>query len=200
MLNILWGIMILAGIVTGALTGNMKAVSDAAIDSAGEAVTLCISMLGIMAMWTGLMNIAKKSGLMDSLNCALRPVLRFLFPDLPREHPANEFITSNMVANILGLGWAATPMGLKAMKELAAFDEGRRDLVPRGVASNEMCTFLIINISSLQLIPVNVIAYRSQYGSADPAAIVAPGILATAVSTVAAVIFCKIMCRKQTKN
>ena len=145
MLNILWGMMILAGIVTGALTGNMKAVSDAAIDSAGEAVTLCISMLGIMAMWTGLMNIAKKSGLMDSLNHALRPVLRFLFPDLPREHPANEFITSNMVANILGLGWAATPMGLKAMKELAAFDQERRHLVPRGVASNEMCTFLIIN-------------------------------------------------------
>lgn len=191
--------MILAGIVTGALTGNMKAVSDAAIDSAGEAVTLCISMLGIMAMWTGLMNIAKKSGLMDSLNHALRPVLHFLFPDLPREHPANEFITSNMVANILGLGWAATPMGLKAMKELAAFDQERRHLVPRGVASNEMCTFLIINISSLQLIPVNVIAYRSQYGSADPAAIVAPGILATAVSTVAAVIFCKIMCRKRKK-
>ena len=199
MLNILWGIMILAGIVTGALTGNMKAVSDAAIDSAGEAVTLCISMLGIMAMWTGLMNIAKKSGLMDSLYHALLPVLRFLFPDLPREHPANEFITSNMVANILGLGWAATPMGLKAMKELAAFDEERRHLVPRGIASNEMCTFLIINISSLQLIPVNVIAYRSQYGSADPAAIVAPGILATAVSTVAAVIFCKIMCRKRRK-
>lgn len=145
------------------------------------------------------MNIAKKSGLMDSLNHALRPVLRFLFPDLPREHPANEFITSNMVANILGLGWAATPMGLKAMKELAAFDEERRHLVPRGIASNEMCTFLIINISSLQLIPVNVIAYRSQYGSADPAAIVAPGILATAVSTVAAVIFCKIMCRKRRK-
>lgn len=130
------------------------------------------------------------------------PVIRFLFPGLPKKHKAEEYITTNFIANILGLGWAATPAGLRAMEELGKLEEDRRNGIvsgpvrKRGIASNEMCTFLIINISSLQLIPVNIIAYRSQYGSADPAGIVGAGILATAVSTGAAVIFCKMMDRK----
>ena len=128
--------------------------------------------------------------------------MRFLFPDIPAGHPSLEYIASNVIANILGLGWAATPFGLKAMKELSSLEEGRRRISsplsrPSGFASNEMCTFLIINISSLQLIPVNIIAYRSQYGSANPTAIVGPAILATAVSTGAAVLFCKIMNRRR---
>ena len=136
----------------------------------------------------------------------LRPVIRFLFPDLPKEHKAQEHITTNFIANILGLGWAATPAGLKAMKELETLEEERRagkapgPVRRKGVASNEMCTFLIMNISSLQLIPMNVIAYRSQYGSANPAAIVGAGILATVASTGAAVIFCKIAEQRRKKS
>ena len=103
-----------------------------------------------------------------------------------------EYISANVIANFLGLGWGATPLGLKAMEELAKLEEERKGKKPKS-ASNEMCTFLILNISSLQLIPVNIIAYRSQYGSVYPTAIVGPALAATAASTIAAVIFCKIM-------
>ncbi len=195
MLNFLWGAMLLIGIVYGAATGRMNEVTDAALSSAKEAVSLCITMAGIVAMWVGIMEIAKSSGLVERLTRKMRPLLGFLFPDVPGEHRAMEFISANMIANFLGLGWAATPFGLKAMEELAKLEKQRKSVSP-GTASNAMCTFLILNISSLQLIPVNIIAYRSQYGSVNPTAIVGPGIVATAVSTVVAVIFCKVMERK----
>ena len=195
MLNFLWGAMLLIGIVYGAATGRMNEVTDAALSSAKEAVSLCITMAGIVAMWGGVMEIAKSSGLVERLTRKMRPLLGFLFPDVPGEHRAMEFISANMIANFLGLGWAATPFGLKAMEELAKLEKQRKSVSP-GTASNAMCTFLILNISSLQLIPVNIIAYRSQYGSVNPTAIVGPGIVATAVSTVVAVIFCKVMERK----
>ena len=195
MLNFLWGAMLLIGIVYGAATGRMNEVTDAALSSAKEAVSLCITMAGIVAMWVGNMEIAKSSGLVERLTRKMRPLLGFLFPDVPGEHRAMEFISANMIANFLGLGWAATPFGLKAMEELAKLEKQRKSVSP-GTASNAMCTFLILNISSLQLIPVNIIAYRSQYGSVNPTAIVGPGIVATAVSTVVAVIFCKVMERK----
>lgn len=200
MLDLLWGIMLLTGIIYGAVTGNISEVTDAALASAKEAVSLCITMAGIVAMWVGIMEIARASGLIDRLTKALIPVLRFLFPQIPENHRSMEYISANMIANILGLGWAATPFGLKAMEELAELEEERRrndrmcrKAVPYGTASNEMCTFLILNISSLQLIPVNIIAYRAQYGSPNPTAIVGPGIAATAISTAAAIIFCKMM-------
>ena len=192
MLNKLWGIMILIGISYGVVTGEVEAVSNVALDSAGEAVSLAITMLGIMAMWMGIMEIAQRAGLIKSITQGLKPVLRFLFPNIPKEHIVNEYIAANMVANILGLGWAATPMGLKAMKELAKLNTGSK-------ASDEMCTFLVINISSLQLIPISVIAYLSQYGAVSPAAITLPGIIATIISTLAAVIICK-MCSNRRKN
>ncbi|MCI8281467.1 MAG: nucleoside recognition protein [Lachnospiraceae bacterium] len=199
MLNYLWGFMLLIGVVYAAITGNLPAITDAALDSAKEAVTLCITMTGVMAFWVGLMRIAENAGLISAATRKLKPFLRFLFPNLPPEHAANEYIATNMIANVFGLGWAATPAGLKAMEELSKLEEDRREgrisgpVRRRGIASNEMCTFLIINISSLQLIPVNIIAYRAQYGSVNPTAIVGPGIAATAVSTIAAVIYCKIM-------
>ena len=199
-MNVIWGVMILAGMAYGMITGRVDAVSDAVLSSAKEAVTLCITMLGVMAFWMGLMEIAQEAGIIRSLSRKLRPAIRFLFPRIPEDHPAQEHITMNCVANILGLGWAATPAGLKAMEALAQLEEERREkthAMPRGVASNEMCTFLIINISSLQLIPVNVIAYRTQYGSVNPTAVVGPGIAATLVSTLAAVVFCKVMERKR---
>lgn len=186
MLNYLWGFMILIGIIVGILGGNIAEISNATIDSSKEAVSLCIAMLGVMSMWTGLMQVAKKSGLVASFTKALGPVIRFLFPDIPKGHIVNEYLASNMIANILGLGWAATPMGLMAMKELKKLNNNS------DVASCDMCTLLIINISSLQLIPVNIIAYRSQYGSINPAEIILPGIIATSISTLAGVIFARV--------
>ena len=192
MLNYLWGIMIVLGITVGVLRGEIGEISKATINSSKEAVALCITMLGIMAMWTGIMQVAKKSGLVAALTKALRPVLRLLFPDLPKGHIANEYIASNMIANILGLGWAATPMGLMAMKELKKLNHNSQ------AASCDMCTLLIINISSLQLIPVNVIAYRSQYGSVNPAEIIGAGLIATLCSTFVGVVF-SVIARKVSK-
>ena len=195
--------MIIVGIVYAACTGNIVEVTNAALDSSKEAITLCITMAGVMAFWTGLMEIARRGGMIRALTGRMAPVLRFLFPGLPVGHPAREHIATNFIANVLGLGWAATPAGLRAMEELGKLEEDRRagraagPARKRGIASNEMCTFLIINISSLQLIPVNVIAYRSQYGSVNPAAIVGAGILATSVSTGAAILFCRVMERKR---
>jgi spore maturation protein A len=175
--------MIIIGIIVGVLSGNIAEVGNAAINSSKEAVTLCISMVGIMAMWTGMMQVAKKCGLVASFTKALRPVIRFLFPEIPKGHVVNEYIASNMIANILGLGWAATPMGLMAMRELKKLNNDS------DLASCDMCTLLIINISSLQLIPVNIIAYRSQYGSVNPAEILMAGIIATCISTLAGILF-----------
>ena len=198
MLNYIWAFMILVGVLWGAFHGNIGAVTQGALDSAGEAVTLCITMLGVMTLWTGVLEIGHRSGLVDQLARRMGPVLTFLFPRLDPDGEARKQISVNMIANILGLGWAATPAGLKAMEELKKVEEERGmggAARQEGTASNEMCTFLIINISSLQLIPMNMIAYRSQYGSVNPTAIVGPALAATFISTVVAVIFCRIMDR-----
>lgn len=207
MLNYIWAFMILIGVVYAAITGNMEAVTDAALGSAGEAVSLCITMAGVMALWMGLMRIAEKSGLIAGLASGIQPFLSFMFPHIPKKHESRKYIATNFIANILGLGWACTPAGLKAMEELAKLEEergnpayldgGGKEEKSRGrAASNEMCTFLILNTSSLQLIPVNMIVYRTQYGSANPAAVIAPAIIATLFSTVIAIIYCKIKDRK----
>lgn len=202
-MNYLWGGMILIGIVYGACTGHMQEVTDAVISSSREAVSLCISISGVLALWCGLMEIAKDTGLIDRLSAAANPVITFLFPAIPTEHPSRTYLSTNIIANILGLGWAATPAGLKAMESLSELEEERRrgkgiKARPVGTASNEMCTFLILNISSLQLIPVNIIAYRSQYGSLTPTAIVGPAIVETALSTAIAILFCKCADRTHT--
>ena len=200
MLNYLWAAMLVLGIVYGALQGRLPELTEAALESAGEAVTLCITMAGIMALWVGLMEIAQRSGVIRRASRAIAPFMNFMFPRLPREHPAREYITTNVIANIFGLGWAATPAGLRAMEALSDLEEERRrtgkTARKNGTASNEMCTFLVLNISSLQVIPVSVIAYRAQYGAVNPAAIVVPGLIATTVSTAVAVVFCRIMSRR----
>ncbi|MCM1188968.1 MAG: nucleoside recognition protein [bacterium] len=298
MLNAIWAFMILLAVFYAACTGHMNDVTDAALDSAGEAISLCLTMAGVVALWMGLMEIAKKAGLIEKLTRTISPFLTFLFPDIPRNHPAREYIAANIIANVLGLGWACTPAGLKAMEELAKLEKERgnpeylkgdgprrtasqspdpcrqtkkgqipsshsssgtkrpvgrleecfaffprRDEVSyrgtkrpvgrfccdevsyrrtkgarsrshkrlRGTqatgysggnrhASNEMCNFLILNISSLQLIPVNMIAYRAQYGSANPTAIIAPAIIATLISSVTAVLYCKMKDRTGKKE
>ena len=223
MLNYIWAAMILIGVIYGSFTGNIENVSNAALESAGEAVSLCITMIGVMSLWVGLMEIARKSGLIASLTKGLSPFITFMFPGIPKDHPARDYISTNLIANILGLGWACTPAGLKAMEALADLEaeRGNQEYLAENLkslpiskrqspkqqpgvsggkartASREMCTFLILNISSLQIIPVNMIAYRQQYGSVSPTAVVGPAILATAMSTLIAVAFCKVMDRKR---
>ena len=199
-MNYLWGVMLIVGIIYGALTGNLNEVTNGAINASKEAVSLAIALLGVTAMWSGLMEIASGAGIIDWLTRKIRPILRFLFPRITDGHPALEAISVNMIANFFGLGAAATPAGLRAMEELEGLEEELRKKgcgVPRGTANREMCTFLIVNISSLQLIPVNVIAYRGQYGSVNPTAIVGPAIVATALSTLAGVVFCKVMDKRR---
>ena len=227
MLNGLWAFMMIAGIIYGSFNGNIQAVTEAAFQSAGEAVSLCITMLGIMSFWTGILKIGERAGVIEALTRKMTPLIHFLFPELPCGHPAVGSISANLIANVLGLGWACTPAGLKAMEQLAELEKQRaeqrrieqqrmqpvnrqlRPVAGQGAekgrqgsedrrygaeataASNEMCTFLILNISSLQLIPVNMIAYRSQYGSANPAVIIAPALVATLFSTIIAIIYCK---------
>ena len=196
MLNYIWAFMMMIGITYSVITGNVEAVSNGFLTSAKEAVTMCVTMLGVLSFWMGIMEIGKKAGIFRHLTRIVGPLVDFLFPDIPKEHKSREYITSNMIANILGLGWAATPPGLKAMEELAGLEKERGNIGFSENASDEMCTFLVINISSLQLIPVNIIAYRSQYGSVNPTTIVGPAIVATFVSTVVGIVFCKIMQKK----
>lgn len=182
MLNYLWSFMILIGMLWGAITGNLEQVTQGLLDSAKDAVTLGITMLGIMSFWCGILEIGNRAGLIDWLTGKMGPVLDFLFPGVGKDHPARKPIAVNIIANMLGLGMAATPAGLEAMRAMVRGD----------TATNDMCTFLILNISSLQLIPVNMIAYRSQYSSSDPTSIIGPALIATIFSTILAVIFCKV--------
>jgi spore maturation protein A len=187
--------MIAIGIVYGTITGNVSQISNGFLDSSKEAVALCITMLGVLSFWSGIMEIGEKVGIIKQLTKIINPFVNYLFPKIPKNHKSREYITTNIVANILGLGWAATPPGLKAMESLSELNKEQNGEKKAHISSDEMCTFLIVNISSLQLIPMNIIAYRSQYGSVNPAAIVLPSIIATLVSTIVAVIFCKVMSR-----
>ena len=187
MLNYLWSGMILLAIVVAVLTGNLTEVTAAALDSAKEAVALCITILGVLSMWTGLMKIAERAGLVTNLAEKMKPLLVFLFPELPKGHPSFKYIATNFIANVLGLGWASTPAGLKAMEAMQKLNPNK------DVATKSMRMFMVVNMSSLQLVTVSIIAYRMQYGSANPSEIIGPGILVTAISTIFAIIFCKVM-------
>lgn len=192
MLNYIWAIMMMVGVIYGALHGTMKEVTQAALESAQDAVTLCFAMMGTMAFWVGLMQVAEESGLIAKLTKKLSPFISFMFPRIPKGHKSRDYISTNIIANVLGLGWACTPAGLKAMSELSKLQEERGvPLKQRHYANNEMCTFLILNISSLQLIPVNMIAYRTQYGSVNPAIIIAPAMIATAAGLLVSILYCK---------
>jgi len=191
LLNYLWSGMIIFAILIAAFSGGMEAITQSALDSSMEAVDLAFKMCGSVAMWTGIMRIAEKSGIIEGLARKMGPVLRFLFPDIPEGHPAQKYIATNMIANVLGLGWAATPPGLKAMEELQKLNK------KKDVASHAMCMFMIINISSVQIISINIISYRMQYGSQNPTEIIGPSILATLFSTLVAIIYGKLKYRKE---
>lgn len=198
MLNYIWAFMIIIGIIVAAFTGTMEPVSSGILDSAKEAISLCIVMLGVVGMWTGVMKIAEETGLVRQLTKLLMPILRLLFPQAAGDEQIMGYIAANMIANLLGLGWASTPTGLKAMKALHEMHKKRckESGGDPNAASDEMCLFMVINISSLQLVPINMIAYRSQYGSVHPGTIILPGLAATLVSTLAGVLYGVWRCRR----
>jgi spore maturation protein A len=189
MLNYIWfGLMAIA-LVIAAFNGTAEAVSKAAVDSAKTAVEIAIGLVGIMTLWLGMMRIAEAAGLVALLGRALRPVLRWLFPEVPAEHPANGAIVMSIAANMLGLNNAATPLGIKAMEELQTLNEDKE------TASNPMVTFMALNTSGVQLIPTTMIGILLAAGSVNPTAIIAPSLIATFAGTVAAVLAAKMLQR-----
>ena len=193
MLNWIWAGMIVLGVVFSAFSGQLGELSSVVTDSAKEAVNLCITMVAVLAMWSGFMEVAKDAGILSALAAKMKGIINSLFPGVRGDDEVIGDISTNFIANIFGLGNAALPAGLKAMKGLQRLNPDK------SVASRDMCTFLIINMSSLQLLPINLIAYRSQYGSVNPALIVAPAMLATFASSVFAVIFALSMGKRKVR-
>ncbi len=183
MINLIWAGLFLIGVVYAAFNGTMPEVNKAIFETAKEGVTLCLGLIFILVFWLGIMKIAEASGLLDKLSKMVRPFLKRLFPEVPGDHPAMGYIVSNFVANLFGLGNAATPLGIKAMEELKALNDGKDE------ASRSMITLLALNTSGLTLIPTTVIAIRMKYGSGSPTDIVGSTLVATIVSTVAAISF-----------
>lgn len=187
MINAIWLGLILIGIVISMFTGNVQAVTDSVISSSKTAVEIAIGLIGIMAFWLGLMKVAEEAGLVKSLGRGLRPIMKRLFPEIPEDHPAVGSIVANVAANFFGLGNAATPLGIKAMQELQELNDNKEE------ASNAMVLFLAINTSSVTLISSSVIAYRAAANSVNVTEIIAPTIIATTISTIVAVVSCKVL-------
>ncbi len=189
LLNLIWLSMIIISVVVGLLQGRINNVVHAATDAAKLGFELALGLTGVMALWLGIMEIAKESGLMDRIASFLRPVMKRLFPDIPVADPAIGAMSMNIAANMLGLGNAATPFGLRAMQELQRLNTHAH------VASNAMCTFLAINTSSVQLIPATAIAYLSANGSAHPNQVIVSALIATCASTLVAIISVKFLAK-----
>ena len=189
-INIIWLALVLIATVTAAYTGRMDEVTKASFDSAKGAVNLAIGLIGPMALWLGIMKVAEVGGLMRIIARGVRPLMVRLFPDVPHDHPAMSAMIMNMAANALGLGNAATPMGIKAMQELDKLAE------EKGTATNAMCLFLAINTSSVTLLPLGVITVRAAAGAATPAGILIPSLVATLCSTCVAIFMAKLLSRQ----
>ncbi len=182
MVNIIWVCLTVIGIVFAMVNGTMSEVNEAIFNGAKEAVTLCIGLISILVFWLGMMKIAEDAGLLNKLSNLFKPIVTRLFPEIPHNHPAMGYILSNMMANMFGLGNAATPLGIKAMEEMKKINGGKNE------ASRSMITFLAINTSSITLIPTTVIAIRMNYNSASPTDIVGPTLIATICSSIGAIL------------
>jgi len=187
MLNYIWLIMVILAVVLGGINGKIENVTKSAIDSAGGSVTIAIGLIGVMALWLGIVKIAEDSGLMNLLAKAIAPIMKWLFPDVPAGHPAMGSMTMNIAANMLGLSNAATPLGLKAMEDLETLNKSP------GVATNAMCTFLTINTAGLQLIPATMISIMASAGSTNPTAIIGTTVAATCSALIVGVTVAKIL-------
>lgn len=181
MLNLIWLLLLASGIIVAAINGNVEVVTEAALGAAKGAVEVCFDLIGVMALWLGIMKIAEQGGLVKSLARIMKPVMIRLFPSVPSEHPAMGAIILNLSANMLGLGNAATPFGMKAMQELQKLNQDSDE------ASEAMCTFLALNTSCITLIPATIIGVRLSFGSSNPTEIVGPCIFATGIAMIIAV-------------
>lgn len=190
MLNIIWPIFIIISYIYAICVGKVSEINNSIFESCKSAVDLSITFLGTMCLWTGIMQIAKKTTLIAKLTNLLKPIMRILFPDIDKNDPAYEEISMNMVANILGLGNAATPLGLKAMKTMQKTNTSKDTL------TNSMAMFIIINTASIQIIPTTVIAIRSSLGSNNPTSIIIPVWIATICAAIAGTISAKILMKK----
>lgn len=190
MLNIIWPIFIIISFIYAIATGRVEEINNSIFESAASAVELSITFLGTMCLWSGIMQIAKNTTLIDKLTKVLSPLIKFLFPDIKKDAQVHKEISMNMVANILGLGNAATPLGLKAMKSL------QKDNIKKDTLTNSMAMFIIINTASIQLIPTTVIAIRSSLGSTNPTGIILPVWIATTGAAVAGIIAAKVLMKK----
>ncbi|SHK10571.1 spore maturation protein A [Geosporobacter subterraneus DSM 17957] len=191
MMNIMWVSMILIGIFVALMKGQLDIVNQVVINHTQEAVVFAIGLIGIMSVWLGLMKIAERSGLIDSIGRLMGPMVRLLFPEVPPNHPAISAMVMNLAANMFGAGNSATALGLKAMEELQQLNTKKER------ATNAMCMFLVINMSSVQLVPLTVLKIRSDAGSANPAEIIGTTLIATTVSTIVGILACKILERNR---
>jgi spore maturation protein A len=189
MLNYIWFGLMAVALVVAAFNGTAEAVTKGAMDSAKTAVEISLGLIGILTLWSGMMRVAEASGLVTILGRALRPVLRWLFPEVPAEHPASGAIVLSIAANMLGLNNAATPLSIKAMEELQTLNEDKE------TATNAMVTFMALNTSGVQLIPTTMIAVLATAGSTNPTWIISPSIIATAIGTLAALIAARVLQR-----
>ncbi len=182
MVNIIWVAMTIIGIIFAIVNGTISEVNEAIFKGASEAVTICIGLISVLVFWLGLMKIAQEAGLLEKLSKLFRPLVSRLFPEVPVDHPAMGYMLSNMIANMFGLGNAATPMGIKAMEQLRVLNGGKTS------ASRSMVTFLAINTASVTLVPTTVIAIRMTYDSTNPTEIVGPTLIVTIISAIGAVL------------
>ena len=178
MVNTIWYVFIIVGTIYCIITGNLEIINSEILNSAKISFDMIVKMFPVLALWLGIMNIAKVSGLLDKISKKLSPLFSKLFPDIPKGHESIGFITSNVIANIFGLGNAATPFGLKAMKSLQELNTNKE------IASRSMITFLVLNTSGLTIIPTTIISLKMMYGSLNPTDIVLPCFLATLMSTI----------------
>ena len=190
MLNILWPIFIIISYIYAIFTGNVNEINNSVFESCESAVKLTITFLGTICLWSGIMQIAKNTTLIEKLTKILTPIMKILFPEIKKDDSVHKEISMNMVANILGLGNAATPLGLKAMKTL------QKDNPKKDTLTNSMAMFIIINTASIQIIPTTVIAIRSSLGSINPTQIIIPVWIATIVAAIAGIITAKILMKK----
>lgn len=190
MLNILWPIFIILSFIYALISGKVNEVNNGIFTSLSDAVELTITFLGTICLWNGIMEIAKKTTLIEKLTRFLRPAINFLFPDLKKNETAKQEISMNMIANILGLGNAATPLGLKAMNTMQK-ENNKKDTL-----SDSMMMFIVINTASLQLIPTNVIAIRTSLNSENPTSIILPVWIATIIAAIVGIAFTKLLIKK----
>lgn len=190
MVNIIWSILIISGIMYSFFSGKMDIINTEILTSAKSSIDMVIKLLPIMAIWLGIMEISKNSGLLKKISIFISPILRKLFPEVPENHESLGFIASNMVANMVGLGNAATPFGLKAMKSLQELN------TKKDTASRSMITFLVLNTSGLTIIPTTVISLRLMHGSSNPTEIIIPCIIATFFSTTCGLLLDRILARR----